>query len=72
MVYRRNAPPSIAFGTRDRRFRRVDVDAWLEAKARDAQADNVMAAAQQPPTPRRRGRPTKAETVARRLREGRG
>ena len=72
MVHRRSAPPSIAYGKRDRRFRRSDVDAWLEGKSRDAQAENVIAAAQQPPTPRRRGRPTKAEAFARRLREGRG
>ena len=62
MVYRRAAPPSIAFGKRDRRFRRSDVDAWLDAKARavpTVEAAVVIA-------PRRRGRPTKAEVAARR------
>lgn len=71
MVYRGSAPPSIRYGKRDRRFRRADVDAWLEAKAAAARAEDALVAAQHPPTPRRRGRPTKAETVARRLREGR-
>lgn len=66
LVYRRSAPPSIAFGQRDRRFRKADVDAWLEAKARVGQVEEAVVEAQKPVAPRRRGRPTKAEVLARR------
>jgi predicted DNA-binding transcriptional regulator AlpA len=59
MVCRGNAPPSFQFGKRDRRFRVVDIDAWLNAKV------GIIELAP-PPTPRRRGRPTKAEAIARR------
>jgi hypothetical protein len=60
MVCRKQAPPSFQFGKRDRRFRVIDINAWLAAKASTAQS-------QQPQTPpRRRGRPTKAETLAQR------
>lgn len=60
MVYRRRAPPSISFGMRDRRFRVVDIDRWLAAKA--------AAAIELPPAPAappKRGRPTKVEQARR-------
>jgi predicted DNA-binding transcriptional regulator AlpA len=60
MVCRGQAPPSIKFGKRARRFRVVDIDEWLAAKAEANQEQKP------PPPPRRRGRPTKAEAMARR------
>ena len=70
LVYRRAAPPSIAYGKRDRRFRRADVDAWLEAKASAARVDQAVMEAGRPSAPRRPGRPTKAEAAARRQASG--
>jgi hypothetical protein len=61
MVCRKQAPPSFQFGKRDRRFRVVDIDNWLAVKV----GVKDEPAPPEPPT-RRRGRPTKAETIARR------
>jgi hypothetical protein len=58
MVYRNLAPPSIAFGKRDRRFRVVDIEGWLEAKV---EASERRQAAIADPAPRGRGRPTKVD-----------
>lgn len=66
MVYRRSAPPSIAFGKRDRRFRVVDMEAWLFAKAKASGAQESVDQGSAPCPPRRRGRPTKSEQIARR------
>lgn len=60
MVCRGQAPPSFQFGKRDRRFRVIDIDNWLAAKA----AGNDVQPQKQS-SPRRRGRPTKAEQMAR-------
>jgi hypothetical protein len=62
MVCRKQAPPSFRFGKRDRRFRVVDIDDWLAAKIG---FKDETAPPEQPP-PRRRGRPAKAEAIARR------
>lgn len=54
-------PQSIKLG-RLLRFRLADVNAWLESKL---QANKVpLPAPVQPSTPRRRGRPSKAEEIA--------
>jgi hypothetical protein len=66
MVYRKVAPPSIAFGKRDRRFRIVDIDGWLAAKAAAATKREAVTEVDEPLPKRRRGRPTKAEVMARR------
>ena len=65
MVMRKKAPPSISYGIRDRRFRVADIDGWLAAKAaasvrREETSEHVEA------PKRKRGRPTKAEVIARR------
>jgi predicted DNA-binding transcriptional regulator AlpA len=60
MARRGKAPPSIKFGKRDRRFIVAEIDQWLAAKSR------VVKEEAPPAPPRRRGRPTKAEAIARR------
>jgi hypothetical protein len=64
MVCRKQAPPSFQFGKRDRRFRVADIDSWLALQV-EVKDEPTPPAPQEPP-PRRRGRPTKAETIARR------
>jgi predicted DNA-binding transcriptional regulator AlpA len=64
MVWRGRAPKTISFGRGDKRFRRVDIDAWIAERA--AIADAEAACHRAPPPPPRRGRPTKAEAIARR------
>lgn len=59
-------PQAIKLG-RLLRFRLTDVEAWLEAK-HQACATPLSFPPTQPLTPRRRGRPTKAEQVAARQR----
>ena len=67
MVYRELAPPSFAFGKRDRRFLVADLDRWLAAKAAGAQLRQAVERAADPPAPRPRGRPTKLEQAVRRM-----
>jgi hypothetical protein len=64
MVCRKTAPPSFQYGKRDVRFLRSIVDAWLAAKSGGA----IIEAVAPPPVKRGRGRPTKAEVIARRPR----
>ncbi len=66
LVYRRSGPPSIKFGVRARHFRVRDIEAWLESKACGKVA-SVVKEAGPPQAPKRRGRPTKAEAIARRM-----
>lgn len=66
IVCRKRGPPSISYGLRDRRFRVVDLDMWLAEKSRSARAREEALGVRQPAEKRRRGRPTKAETIARR------
>lgn len=54
-------PQSIKLG-RLLRFRLADVNAWLETKCQANKAP--LPAPTQPSSPRRRGRPTKAEEIA--------
>jgi len=66
MASRGTGPPSIAYGKRDVHFRVVDVDRWLAAKSAAVAKRAAIAEAKEPPSKRRRGRPTKAEEIARR------
>ena len=66
MVYRNLAPPSIAYGKRDRRFPVRLMDAWIEAKAAGEERRQHVKEFERPTPPRGRGRPTKAEQIARR------
>ncbi len=69
MVYRNLAPPSIAYGKRDRRFPVRSMDAWIEAKAAGEERRQQVKKLENPAPLRRRGRPTKAEQIARRRAE---
>jgi hypothetical protein len=64
MVHRKKGPPSISYNSRDRRFRVVDIDGWLVAKAAANQKRGAIAEAREPQPKRHRGRPTKAEVIA--------
>jgi predicted DNA-binding transcriptional regulator AlpA len=64
MVSRGNGPPWFRFGKRDVRFMLSAVDAWLAGKA----GPPPVSPAAPPPVKRGRGRPTKAEQIARRPR----
>jgi predicted DNA-binding transcriptional regulator AlpA len=66
MVYRGNAPKSISYNMRDRRFRVADLDAWVAKKFDAARAEDAHVAEQVVARPKKRGRPTKAESIARR------
>jgi hypothetical protein len=66
MVYHKKGPPSISYNSRDRRFRIVDIDGWLAAKAAANERREAIAEAREPQPKRHRGRPTKVEVIARR------
>lgn len=66
MVYRGKGPPSLSYNMRDRRFRVADLDAWIARKFDAARAEDAYVAEQIGTPPKKRGRPTKAESIARR------
>lgn len=61
MKMRGLAPRSILYGRRKRMFLQADLDNWLAKRVAVVELATVLA----PPSPRKRGRPTKAEAIAR-------